>query len=113
MGLPNGHGATIDAEKVRDYLLSFEHPVGRFKARLFHAFGYGRDDWPRLQRDLSTAVRSGVARPGQASPYGRKWEVHGTLHGPSGASVGIVTVWIVRNGEEHPRFVTAFPEEGR
>ena len=34
MRLPGAQRAIIDAAKVRDYLLSPEHPVGRAKARL-------------------------------------------------------------------------------
>ena len=33
MLLPNAQGAIIDEAKLRDYLLSEVHPVGRFKAR--------------------------------------------------------------------------------
>ncbi len=56
---------------------------------------------------------SGVAEPGRPSPYGQKYEVRGRLRTPSGALVGMVTVWIILNGEASPRFVTAFPEEAR
>jgi hypothetical protein len=35
MKLPNGDRALIEPEKVRDYLLSTTHPVGRFKAAYF------------------------------------------------------------------------------
>ena len=35
MKLPQGGRALVEDAKVRDYLLSDEHPVGRFKARAF------------------------------------------------------------------------------
>lgn len=35
MKLPNGQKAVVDERKVREYLLSASHPVGRFKARFF------------------------------------------------------------------------------
>ncbi|MFO0327747.1 MAG: DUF6883 domain-containing protein, partial [Gemmatimonadota bacterium] len=38
--------------KVRDYLLSPEHPVGRFKARVFAAAGYRREAWQQLREEL-------------------------------------------------------------
>jgi hypothetical protein len=113
MTLPNGHLAAIEVEKVRDYLLSPEHPIGRFKARYFRALGYTRSDWSQLRGDLVALAGSGAAEPGRPSPYGQKYEVRGRLQTPSGASVGIVTIWIILNGEESPRFVTAFPEEAR
>jgi hypothetical protein len=37
MVLPGSEHAVIDAAKLRDYLLSYEHPVGRFKAAFFAA----------------------------------------------------------------------------
>lgn len=50
--LPFAERAIVDASKLRDYLLSREHPVGRFKARVFAAAGYRQKDWSRLQRDF-------------------------------------------------------------
>ena len=32
---------------------------------------------------------------------------------PSGQSADVVSVWVVRTGEDFPRFVTAYPEGGR
>ena len=40
MKLPHHDDVQIDIRKVRDYLLSPVHPVGRFKARVFKALGF-------------------------------------------------------------------------
>jgi hypothetical protein len=109
MVLPGAEHAVVDAAKVRDYLLSHEHPVGRFKAVFFEALGYASTDWTRLQADLLALCRSANVVEGHASPFGRKYEVRGTLQGPSGRSAEVVTVWVVLIGEGVPRFVTAFP----
>jgi hypothetical protein len=109
MTLPRAEQAITDAAKVRDYLLSPEHPVGRFKAVFFGALGYTRDQWQQLQQDLLELSRSGTAVVGQPSPFGQKYEVRGTLEGPSGRLAKVVTVWIVLLGEDFPRFVTAYP----
>ncbi|HKH48502.1 MAG TPA: adhesin, partial [Thermoanaerobaculia bacterium] len=45
MKLPGADRAIVDEAKVRDYLLSSEHPVGRFKAAFFANVGYTRQDW--------------------------------------------------------------------
>lgn len=113
MTLPGADRAVADSAKVRDYLLSREHPVGRFKSAFFEILGYAREDWQRLQTDLMVLARSGIAIAGQASAFGRKYEVRGTLLGPSGRRAEVVTVWIVLAGEGFPRFVTAFPNEAR
>jgi hypothetical protein len=108
MELPSAEAAVVPAAKVRDYLLSPEHPIGRAKARFFVALGFHPSDWPQLQYALLTHGRSGeaVAVP---SPYGQKYEVRGILEGPNGRRAEVVTVWIVPAGEAVPRLVTAFP----
>lgn len=45
MSLPNADRAIVDPAKVRDYLLSASHPVGRFKAAFFLSLGYSEDRW--------------------------------------------------------------------
>lgn len=109
MKLPNAKVATVDAARIRDYLLSPSHPVGRFKAAFFVGLGYDASNWQRLETDLLRIARSGDAIAGSPSPYGQKYEVRGTLTGPSGRSAELATVWIVLTGTEAPQFVTAFP----
>jgi hypothetical protein len=109
VNLPGSEKAILDPAKTRDYLLSPEHPVGRFKAVFFNALGYTREDASRLDADLLALAASEPATLGQASNHGRKFEVRGVLHGPAGRSAQVVTVWIILAGEEAPRFVTAYP----
>lgn len=109
MKLPNHNSALIDSAKVRDYLLSPEHPVGRFKATFFAAIGYKRDEWQKLSSDLLEIAKTGDALSGPANQYGRKYEVHGTLLGVGDRAAAVVTVWIVLANETSPRFVTAYP----
>jgi hypothetical protein len=107
--LPHPEHAIAEVAKIRDYLLSRAHPVGRFKAAFFESLGYRAADWRRLERDLLDLCRSGVASEGQPSPFGSKYEVRGTLFGPSGRRAEVVTVWVILEGEIVPRFVTAYP----
>jgi hypothetical protein len=109
--IPGAEYAIVEVAKVRDYLLSPEHPVGRFKAVFFRSLGYARSDWMRLQADLLALCRSGTATEGPPSAFGEKYEVRGILAGPSGRGAETVTVWMVRTGESFPRFVTAYPSE--
>ena len=109
MKLPGVERAVIEPAKVRDYLLSSGHPVGRFKAAFFRSLGYLESDWPRLLNDLRSMAETFEATPGQDSEYGEKYEVRGTLEGPSGARASVITVWIVLAHEDTPRLVTAYP----
>lgn len=111
MKLPAAERAFIAPAKIRDYLLSTSHPVGRFKAPFFASLGYTSANWRRLEQDLLTVAVSGDAELGKKSPYGQKYEIRGILTGPSGRSAGVLTVWIILFGGDMPQFVTAFPEE--
>jgi hypothetical protein len=109
MSLPNAHRAVIDPTKVRNYLLSEVHPVGRFKAAFFVVLGYSANQWELLRDDLLALARAGAATAGKPSLFGQTFEVDGILTGPSGRSADVRTVWIIRGAEGSPRFVTAFP----
>lgn len=109
MKLPAAERAVVDSSKVRDYLLSESHPVGRFKAVFFAALGYSSANWEQLAADLRRHAADHEAVATEANPYGQKFEVRGTLRGPAARSAALVTVWIVLRGEDLPRFVTAYP----
>jgi hypothetical protein len=107
--LPNSERAVVDDAKVRDYLLSPSHPVGRFKSAFFSALGFSVDDWQALRNVLLDVAQSGDAILGQPSPFGQKFEIRATLTGPSGRQAKVVTVWMVSDGRDFAHFVTAFP----
>jgi hypothetical protein len=107
--LPNGDRAIVDDAKVRDYLLSPSHPVGRFKSVFFLGLGFSPDHWTTLRDALLELALSADALPGQLSPHGQKFEIRATLAGPAGREASILTVWMVSNGRDFAHFVTAFP----
>ena len=109
MKLPGVDRAVVSASKIRDYLLSDSHPVGRFKAAFFTARGYSAAGWEALAADLRRHALDNEASAIEANEYGQKYEVRGTLVGPTGKTAVIVAVWIVLLGQDSPRFVTAFP----
>jgi hypothetical protein len=107
--LPNADRATVSDEKVRDYLLSSSHPVGRFKAVFFAALGFSAERWEMLRDALLDVATTGNTTAGQTSAFGRKFEIRASLRGPSGRSADVVTVWMISNGQDFPHFVTAHP----
>ncbi len=109
MDRPDFHLAVVDEYKIREYLLSTSHPVGRFKASFLLTLGYAAAQWQLLSDDLIALARAGDVSPGKVSPFGVKFEVDGGLTGPSGRTAQFRTVWIVRSEERFPRFVMAFP----
>ena len=109
MKLPNGHKATVDERKVRDYLLSQRHPIGRFKARVFASVGFAPGNWQLFARALAELAATGEAALDAEDAYGRKYLVTGALSGPTGAVLEVVSVWIVPSEGDAPRLVTVYP----
>ena len=108
MKIPGADRAIVDAAKVRDYLLSPGHRVGSAKARFFTQLGFDHQNWMILQDELHRLAQQ-EAQIGGATRFGQKYVVLGTIQGPSGRVAHIVVVWIILNGEDFPRFVTAYP----
>lgn len=100
--------AAIPAEKLRDYLLSPVHPIGRYKSAFFRSLGYSQDQWQVLERDLRLHL-SNEARSVGITEYGQKFSVSGPLSGPNGRSADLVSMWIILANEKIPRFITAYP----
>ena len=109
MKLPSAERAVVEPEKVRDYLLSPTHPVGRFKAAYFGMLGFHLENWTALQDALRQIPLNFPASQGKFSRFGNKYEVPAMLTGPNGRTASVVTVWIVPHGDDVPRLVTATP----
>ncbi len=109
--LPNAENAEIPIQKLRDYLLSPIHPVGRFKAAYFRSLGFTLENAADLITALRQIAESNEAIAADRSKYGQKYVVRGSIRGPSGGISRIETVWIVLNSASHPRFITAYPGE--
>jgi hypothetical protein len=107
--LPNAEDAIVDPEKLRDYLLSHEHPHGRFKARFFDALGFRAERWQELELALRTQHLTQDAEAVPVAADGHKFRIRATLVGPEGESAMVVSIWFIRANEAAPRFVTAFP----
>ena len=114
MKLPGAEHAIIDSRKLRDYVLSPTHPIGRFKAAFFGSLGYDAARWRDLEAALRGAALEGEVEVGEQTPFGQKYLIRSIFTGPSGRAAAVVSVWIVRRGESVPRFVTVMPErQGR
>ena len=111
MKLPNGEQAIIDERKVREYLLSPSHPVGRFGLKFFAGIGFGPDTWRPFIAALAELDEKGEARSAEEGEFGRKHSASGLLVGPRGRAVSVVSIWIVEPGSDRPRLVTVYPKE--
>jgi hypothetical protein len=109
MRMPNAENALVECQKVRDYLLSLTHPVGRHKAVFFHAFGYTVDNWTTLETALRQHALNGEVLSVEVRFYGRYYEIVGELPSPDGRSPQLKSVWEVMGVNSAPRFITAYP----
>ena len=109
MKLPNNDKVQIPAAKVRDYLLSLNHPDGCTKAWFFLSFGFTPGRWQQLADALREhALANRVAQQKQ-TPFGIKWVVEGPLLTPDGRNPMIRVVWFACAGTTLPRLATAYP----
>jgi len=99
----------VEDAKVRDYLLSSSHPIGRFKARFFRSLGFTEENWPELKTSLLRLGREGMVTGPLPSDHGSKYLVSDSLTGPNGRSATVLTVWIVPEHSKTARLVTAMP----
>ena len=109
MKLPHHDSVEIDIRKIRDYLLSPVHPVGRFKARVFKALGFDVATVEAFVAEVRRIASEGDVSEVEDFEFGRKYTVPGELRGPRGAA-RVVTVWMQEAGQEDVRLVTVRPE---
>ena len=94
--------------KIEEYLLSLGHPVGGAKARYLIARGYDPDAPEVLEKDLQVIAETGRVESTEATDWGTKYLVVGSVRAPDGESLELATIWIAL-GEDAPVLVTAYP----
>ena len=108
MKLPNGDRAIVDVDKLTDYCLNPDHPRGKHKARVFRsACGLTAEHAEMMRQQLLEAAVQNEAVQTSLTAHGRRHVVECTLDGPAGRA-RVLTAWIVRDGEDFPRFVSAY-----
>ena len=103
MKLTNRENAFIAKDKILDYLLDEENSKG--KSAFFNLFGYFKD----LAIDLLALASSGEVAETEQTKFGLKFIISGNIIAPNERSIDITSVWIIKNDENFPRFVTAYP----
>src|SRR5262249_15874467 len=103
----------IPEDKLVRYLLfpREENGISQFLGLAGWAILLGA--WEELARDLHDLAKTYEISDRTISSYGIKWEVQGSLTGPNGQVLYVVTVWITLETSGEPRFVTLFPDKER
>jgi hypothetical protein len=108
--LPNAHIAEVPENKILR-LLNTAHPDGAGKAAFFLALGCQRTHCRVFQRDLAGVAKTGAMQAVVTTEHGTKYGTDGSLAVPRGGTLTVRTIWILDQGAEVPRLVTAYPAE--
>ena len=111
MRLPNSENAWVQVAKARDYLLVLEHPEGGGKAGFFVRFNFYRERWYILADALRAHGSSNEVTNVIETSYGTKFVVEGNLETPDGRNPHTRSIWLIDNGSDIPRLITAYPLE--
>ena len=110
MKLPQHEIAIVAAPKNVIYLLNLASENGREKARFFLAFGFTIETWEVMAQALKQhASDHEVARVEGRTPFGVHYVIEGALSTPDGRSPSVRVVWVIDEGENVPRLVSAYP----
>ncbi len=109
MKLPNREKAFIPEDKLKKYLLSETHSVGKSKAEFFFLIGFSLNSLEVLEHALLAIARTEDVKESVPSTHGVKYVIDGILDTPRGRKVNLRTIWIIDEGKDSPRFVTAYP----
>ena len=109
MTVPNAEQAEIPPDKITHYLLNLEHEDGGPKAKFFLGWGFRPDDWEVMAQSLRDQITNHPFLDQKATPFGTKYTVVAPLSAPNGTTPEIKSVWIVLEGKDQPKLVTAYP----
>ena len=110
--LPYYQEINIPREKLEGYCLNPEHPVGKHHAIVFKsALGFDQSNWDVLAERIIEQLPYYEAVLGRQDSYGQRYNVTMPIKGLNGKTADVLTAWIIDRDQDHPRFVTAYPEE--
>ncbi|MEK7812227.1 MAG: DUF6883 domain-containing protein [Candidatus Desantisbacteria bacterium] len=99
----------IGTEKLRQYLLSMTHPVGKSKAKLLRSIGFNESNVNMLKKNLVELALKNEVVDKKVSVHGTKYVIDGNIQSPDSIEITLRTVWIIDNDENILRFITAYP----
>jgi hypothetical protein len=106
--LPNADRAVVDVVKLRDYVLSHNHPRGRHKARVFlAALDLTAADAEELRLALLQSASSGDAVQGATDEFGTRYTLDFQMV-CSTKCAWIRGIWIVPISDGLPRLTSCY-----
>jgi hypothetical protein len=99
----------IARRKVNEYLL--RHRVEDDKSGFLALAGYTLEHGDRLMSDLREQLLPLDAELFDNTEYGTKYRIQGTLTGPNGRNLRVVSIWMKEDATGETKFVTLFPDK--
>lgn len=101
--------AIIAKRKLTEYLLTPRSEDD--KSEFLASAGYSMSQWRLLEQDIRRQLKEGNAHLIRVTRYGEIYHIRGTLTGPSGSVLRVITVWIRLHATGETRFVTLVPDK--
>jgi len=101
--------AIIATTKLTEYLLRWrpEDDKSEFLAQA----GYTALNAERLVTDMREQLLSLEAELVEETEFGPKYLIRGTLDGPNGRSLRVVSIWMTENATGDTKLVTLYPDK--
>ena len=99
----------IAPRKVTEYLLRLR--IEDDKSVFLALAGYTPDNADLLLRDIRQQFLPLEAEFFEQTEYGSKYRIRGTLTGPNGRALRVVTIWMKEDTTNQTKFVTLFPDK--
>jgi hypothetical protein len=100
--------ALIARAKMVSYLLAWrrENDKSEFLAQA----GYTAENADRLADDIRLQLLPLEAQIEETTEYGDKYRIRGTLTGPNGRALRVVSIWMTEITTGITKFITLYPE---
>jgi hypothetical protein len=100
--------SVIATRKLDEYLL--RHREEDDKSGFLSLAGYTAENAERLMNDLRMQLLPLDAEFFDQTEYGPKYRIQGTLTGPNGRALRVVSIWMKEDATGATKFVTLFPD---
>jgi hypothetical protein len=99
--------ALINREKIANYLLVWrpENDKSQFLAQA----GYTERDADQLAADIREQLLSQEAKFEKTTEYGEMYGIVGSLIGPNGQALQVISIWMIEAATSLTKFITLYP----
>ena len=106
--LPNHANARIDISKLKDYCLNENHPIGKFKARVFlSSLSIANRNADFLKFEILKGLYTAESIEVSSTQYGKRYLVDMIILNFD-KRANIRTVWIIPFDEENPKLISCY-----